>query len=345
MLKSIKLQNFRSYKIQEFSFSAKTNFIIGPNASGKTNILEAILCLNTGKSYRGSDENLIRLNEDWARVDGEYFNNQLRSLILTKSVNKTTKKQLLNNNDNKKTLNFPTIIFDPNQLFLLYGSPELRRSFLDNILEGIDPTYKKISQDYFRVLKQRNSLLKQTNTNKDVLFPWNIKISQLAESIVQRRVELVNSLNELITSNYQDLSSDKKHVRVEYLSIKTIKSNYSSILLKLLEQNLAKELIIGHTLFGPHKDDFEVYLNNQKSSVVGSRGENRSLVLALKKCELDLMKTKLNENPIVLLDDVFSELDKARRSQLINLFKDQQTIYTTTSIDKTELSNTNIIQL
>jgi DNA replication and repair protein RecF len=330
MLADLRLQNFRSYNDQSFDFSSNVNIIVGPNASGKTNLLEAVLMLAKGKSYRAKDSELIQFNKDWSKLTSELTEGTQRILKLAPLKSFEIEGKEYKRLSLEKTL--PVVLFEPNHLQLLSGSPEKRRDYLDDLLEQTTPGYSRLSRQYIRTLSQRNNLLKQPNLNKNHIFPWDIKLSQLAGQIVRQRVNLTKNINDKLKDLYQELSGDKTITEIRYINHWPIEV-YETNFLKGLEASLDTDKIRGFTSLGPHREDFEIILNNHNSQLTASRGETRTVLLALKIIELQIIETVRDQKPILLLDDVFSELDSKRRQHLVSNLKEHQVFVTTTDAD------------
>lgn len=335
-LRDITLRNFRSYTEASFEFENGVNIIIGPNASGKTNLLEAVHCVCLGKGLRSSDSGLIKINESWLRLEANTTKNE-RAYIVEKSIdsNKTKKKNIINNNTYAR-LKFdqiiPTVVFLPDDLRLTTGSPERRRSYLDKLLSQLIPTFRTDLLAYERILKQRNTSLKNMSANSSQLFAWNIQLVEKGSKIVKDRVDLIGSINKRISDVYSNLAGIKSDIKIAYSS-NIATNNFNESFLSLLERNLNLDKERGTTSVGPHRDDIIITINGEELKKVASRGENRTFVLALKLLELELIKNVHDKNPLVLLDDVFSELDGLRRKMLTSYLKDKQTILTTTDAD------------
>ncbi len=330
MIAEIRLKQYRSYLDQSFKLSNGVNVVVGPNASGKTNLLEAIMVVCQGGSYRSPDTELIMKSKQWARIDATTDSG-------TRSVKLSTKpffaKEFVLNNKTTKQLNtanqLPVVLFEPNHLLILSGSPELRRNYLDGILELIKPGYKKIKQDYLKTLRQRNTLLKNGSKNNSELFPWNVRLSHLGGLLAASRHELSKTLNKNIAPAYESLSSSKDKITITYKSAVNI-IGYESLLLKKLETDYELDLLRGFTAHGPHREDLEILINDRRPIDVASRGESRTITVALKTLEHNIIKDRTGKTPIILLDDVFSELDLTRRKMLIKVIPAQQIIITTT---------------
>jgi DNA replication and repair protein RecF len=336
MLVDIHLQHFRSYTDASFEVDPGVNIIVGPNGSGKTNLLEAILVLARGGSYRAKDAELKQFAAEWARLDGDVENGYSRTLKLEESGGSLKKSfeignQVFQRLSHQKQL--PVVLFEPDHLRLLAGSPEMRRNFLDDVIEQTDANFAATRRHYHRVLAQRNALLKQGLLSaKSQLFVWNLRLSELAGKIVQERLKLIGQINGLATETYQGLSASNTSVTVEYMS-NCPPNNYESSLLQRLETHLERDTMLGFTSNGPHRDDLLIRLDGKPSSEVASRGETRTLILTLKMIEAQLLRNLRAQPPMLLLDDVFSELDGKRRQALTNFLQPYQTFLTTTDAD------------
>ena len=332
---SIRLQNIRSYSDFAVELSPGVNIIVGPNASGKTNLLEALLVICGNSPYRASIGEIITHNKEWARIDvntqkGSRVLKLIKRVILierTYEINEKIKKRL------SFTDKLPVILFEPEHMRLLTGSPQLRRDFLDDILIATKLEFNSLSQKYHRALMQRNHLLKNHHhSDKKQLFVWNVRLCELAGQIVEARVGLIEALNKKITTTYGDISQAALKITLEYNTTINHKT-YESTLLHKLENNLENDLARGFTTHGPHREDLSVLLNKRPASLVASRGETRTLVVALKLLALEILEQSRGQKPLILLDDVFSELDGVRRKALTARLKGYQTIITTTDAD------------
>jgi DNA replication and repair protein RecF len=350
MITSIRLQNFRSYKNAAFEFEEGVNIIIGPNGSGKTNLLESLLVVSKGESYRSHDVDLIDVNKPWARLDAVDSNNDTRVIKLQRSGERVLKSFVINEKPLKRLLlqhTLAVVLFEPNQLQLLTTSPDQRRLFIDELLSQTDPFFVNIKRSYNRALAQRNRLLKQQPRNvSEQIFVWNIRLSELGSQIAKKRLELIELFNKNLTTAYQSIAHSKDKLVLEYVS-KHAANDYATQLLKKLESNLDKELAQGFTLYGPHRDDISIHLNKQIIQTSASRGEVRTILLALKMQEVQLINSVREIRPMLLLDDVFGELDGIRRKALTEFLADYQTFITTTDADVVlkNFKDTNMIAL
>jgi DNA replication and repair protein RecF len=333
MITDLRLQHFRSYKDASFELSPGVNIVVGPNASGKTNLLEALLVLARGSSYRAKDAELVQFKQPWARLDAHVDNNLVRTLkinVLPK-INKTYEIEGKIYKRLGLTHSLPVVLFEPNHLQLLAGSPERRRDYLDDLLEQTIAGFNTTRRQYKRALAQRNALLKRVSGQAHI-FPWDVRLSQLAGQIVRARTELVAQLNSEITVLYKQLSGTKTKLAVEYAS-QWAPEAYESNLLKKLENSLELDKARGFTGSGPHREDMVVLFDGHPAQEVASRGEIRTAVLAFKILELKIVEVARGQTPFLLLDDVFSELDGKRRHTLTDYLTRYQTFITTTDAD------------
>lgn len=333
-LTSLRLQQYRSYEDFAVELSPTVNIVVGPNASGKTNLLESVLLLCGGNTYRASINDVVMHHRDWSRIEAMLVN-RARSLAIDASSDLIKKKYTINDVQRQRLRYediIPVVLFEPEDMRLLTGSPEERRNFLDDIMGYIDPQYNTVKKQYNRVLLQRNSLLKNSHNGKDQFFIWNIRLSELAGYIVESRVRLIDILNSKISEMYSEIAGKKSKVVINYISSIALNS-YESSLMKALEDNLQKDIERGFTAYGPHRDDFTVELKGVAAKTTASRGETRTLVLSLKLLQVALVEEKRGIAPLVLLDDVFSELDGSRRKALTMHLTNHQTIITTTDAD------------
>jgi DNA replication and repair protein RecF len=347
---SLRLQNFRSYDDFAVELAPAVNIVVGPNASGKTNLLESLLILCGFASYRAAYGDIIANNKDWARVDGNTaegarvikLNKHDGFIERTYEINGKIKKRLSFNDK------LPVVLFEPEHMRLLTGQPQLRRDFLDEILTITRPDFGSNNQKYRRVLAQRNHLLKSDKKLiNSQIFAWNVRLSELAGKIVSARVGLIKKLNNEISKTYSEIAGAKTAVQLNYDS-SLPSETYETALLKKLENSLEIDAQKGFTTYGPHREDVKTYVNKRPAEIVASRGETRTLVIALKLLSLQLIENARSKKPLVLLDDVFSELDGARRHTLTQRLEGYQAIITTTDADiigKNLTSHADIIAL
>lgn len=347
----IRLQNYRSYVDASFELGSGVNIVVGPNAAGKTNLLEALMVCAVGKSYRARDPLLIRSGQLWLRLDVHTDNNQTRvvkiipgphhisddsevpgilgkSSLVEKSFEFDSKMYKRMTASHRQ----PVVLFQPEDLRLLYAEPLQRRDYIDDFLEQFEIGYYGLRVSLRRIIAQRNALLKQQAYGKSQMFAWNVRLCDVASKVVEKRIELLSQINKNVSEVYASISGKEMKVRLRYES-KTPLDNYSSNLMKQLESQLEIDRIRGFTSRGPHRDDIVACFDDTPLSQSASRGENRTFMLSLKILELQILEEKTGKRPLLLLDDVFSELDGARRRALTQFLQNYQTIITTTDAD------------
>jgi len=346
-LSRLHLHQFRSHTDREFQFDSRLTAMIGPNGSGKTNILEAIYTLCNGKSFRGGDDELISYTQDWYRIEGE-IDGVPRELRYQPS-NKG--KQLLVDGTVKGRFTYrqqlPVVLFEPDDLLMIHASPSARRKYIDELLQKTHPAYRQIFSRYERVVAQRNNLLKQhyapSPALTDNIFVWDVSLSELGASIVAGRIQLLEEINSIISETYSEVAGKEQVVLLSYQS-DTENSHEASSLTTALSRNLAHDVRRGFTTVGPHRDDIEFSLNIQSAKHSASRGEVRSIVLSLKLIEILLIHKSTDVLPLLLLDDVFSELDETRQESVLQNGR-VQTILTTTGLLPAHASQAHVINL
>lgn len=343
-LKSISLQNFRSYAKQDFDFSQETTLIIGPNTAGKSNLIEAIFFLAAGRSFRSDkDENLVNFSKEIARIKGKVEEKNLEVMIAKGGVGgnlRAFKKYLVNGVGKRKADfvgNFFAVLFAPNDLEIIIGSPSKRRDFLDNILIQTDRDYRLAIGFYEKGLRIRNALLHKAKESgirpeKEFVYWDNLLIVQ----------------GQKITKKREDFISYLENAKKEILDFK-IFYDKSTISKERLLQYKDAEVGSGVTLVGPHRDDFVINLSGDHDiKFFGSRGQQRLAILQLKILELKFVEQKTANKPTLLLDDIFSELDEGHINLVLDMIGTQQTIMTTTHeefIPKRLLKQVSMIEL
>ena len=338
ILKQLELINYINYLDKSLSFDENVTLIVGPNGAGKTNILEAIYLLSTGKPFRATyDRDVITHSKDSATIKGvikreskeirvgiqieknpKYKNTSTKRIKINgKSVRVSTVSQFSN-----------SVLFSPLNMDLLTASPSTRRHFLDDVLNQTDENYKAALRDYTKARRQKNRILeivRETGKGGSQLDYWNQKMLQVGGEIQGKREHLIKffrgNLNDKI--KIMDLSLT---VDIEY--------NISSLNKKRLEEYYRREIAAGTSLIGPHRDDFSITQKGKNVGNYASRGQQRTIILCLKICELEYIEKTVGERPLLLLDDIFSELDEDHRSTLRKIVGRQQTILTATEVPK-----------
>ena len=325
VLDKLVLNNFRCHKDYGLDLKPDTTLILGENGCGKTSVLEAIYIALRGKSFRAVDREILKRDADFYRIelyysDGEkivvvYDGNKKSFLVKDKKTARLPAKE-----------KYPVVLFLPEDLHLVSTSPTKKREYFDRVLAQLDSNYNISLLKYNKALKQRNELLKQENVSAEMLFSWNILMAKYGVEIRKARDKMINFINLELTNTYHSIADNDDEVTLDYKSYtgNTEESEY----LKLLEMDFERDRLTGHTNFGVHKDDYDFVFNNSLADGSASRGEVRSMVLALKFIEAREIFRTLGKKPVVLLDDVFSELDSMRQKSLVSNFRDHQVILT-----------------
>ncbi len=333
---SARLQNYRSYTDSSFEFEPYVNIIVGPNASGKTNLLDALYYAAVGGSMKPSGDHIIRHDQDWARIDCLTSENLQRTVKIKQTHLGVQKEIVLNDKIYKrlpKSSALPVVLFEPNHLYFITTSPDMRRQLIDGILEKSQDGFTSLRNKYQRTLQQRNTLLKQPlDQVKQQIFAWDVRISELAGQYVQQRLDLLNRINGNGSEIYSEIAGQKHQLSLGYES-KIRATDYANSLLAKLQQRLELDHQRGFTGYGPHRDDITLLIDGKDMWNVASRGETRSILLTLKVAEAAILESVYEQKPILLLDDVFGELDGSRRRSLVGFMKDSQTFITTTDAD------------
>lgn len=339
-INQISLKNFRNYQECSLEFHPFINLLIGQNAQGKTNLLEAIYILSLSKSFKTNiiDE-MIYFQEEFAKIQGVSESNH-REHQLEIVLSHLGKKAIIDRKEIKKSSDYVgylnVVLFIPEDLMLIKGSPKQRRKLIDMEISKISPIYMYNLNKYHKLLKERNMYLKKLHENKksadDYLEVLSEQMAQLQVNLIHKRIEFVELLNDISSSIYDYISQQNESLKIEYKSIyKTI--DYETIFQRY-QKNYQRDILYSQTMDGLHKDDLLMYLNDKNAVLYASQGQQRSIVLSLKIGLLELIKKEIGEYPILLLDDVLSELDDMRKTKLLNLIQDKvQTFLTSTSID------------
>lgn len=342
-IKKIKLLNYRNYDNVEIEFNDNLNIIIGDNAQGKTNLLEAIYVLAVTKSFLSvNDRNLIKFNNKFSFIKG-YLENKDSLNSLSIMLNENGKVVKFNEKEIRKLSDYISrmnvVIFSADSIRMIKESPASRRKYFNIQISQINKKYLKILNDYNTILRQRNEFLKVINLNKksdiDYLDVLNDKYCDLSILLYDYRKKYINSINEYINKIFFLITGLEK-IKINYNSnvISVDSENIKESLLNKLKKNINKEMQYRMTLIGPHRDDYSFSLNDKDLSLFGSQGQIRSAILAMKLSEVMLFDEAVNDSPILLLDDIFSELDIGKRNNILSYLNEKiQTIITTTDIE------------
>lgn len=334
------IQNLRSHEDFSITFSPEVTIVTGANGSGKTTLLEAIYISLRGSSFKGSDGELLKKDTPWWRIETELFTEDTTGIPEPRAIKFDPEKTIGRKQfviDNKTTaripvkLKYPVVLFEPEDLRLLHGSPARRRKFIDTFISQLNPLYSPALRKYERALKQRNNLLKNTlklhvDTVSDELFAWNVSLAEHGAFIIEQRIAFIEKINQNLNKVYQDIAGTKDEVSVHYSH--TFVGDIKQKLLNELHARFERDRYLGSTSVGPHRHDVIFEINTSPALSVASRGEARTIVLALKFLEVDIIKQLVDKQPIILLDDVFSELDASRQKLLTSQLKGYQIIIT-----------------
>ena len=371
-IKSIKLKDYRNYSSLELSFSNFVNILLGKNAQGKTNLLEAIFTCAVGKSMRASkDSEVIKWGEEKAKIELEIEKKFGYSKIEIYFI-KNKKAIKINNLPIKRISELlgeiRCVFFSPDELKLIKESPEDRRRFMDIDLSQTSKIYFNLLNRYEIIISSRNKLLKNFKDKhlikkndvfsinldefKSMISIYNLQLAECASKITLSRHNLITSLKPYANMCHAFLTKNEENLQIEYQAAFSILQNADNNIYEILknkfislyEKSLEKDITLGYTTIGPHRDDIKVLINGVDVKSFGSQGQQRTAALSLKLAELEIIYQKTGEMPVLLLDDVLSELDSDRRKRLLKFCSKTQTFITTTEIE-TKIPNSKIIKI
>lgn len=327
-LKNISVLNYKNFHNFEADFSPKLNCFLGDNGVGKTNLMDAIYYMSFTKSHFNTiDKHNILHGEDLFVIQGNY-NIKGKDEKMHCGLKKNSKKQIKRNGKEYEKLSdhiglLPLVFITPSDTDMIHSGSDLRRKYLDGVISQYDKYYLKQLLQYKRALEQRNALLKKINQNnpydEDALLIWDEHLHKTGTYIHQKRTESINALIPIFDYYYKKISGGNENVNVKYRSQLT-----DNNLLELLASNRKKDLILRHTTAGVHRDDLEFELDNHPIKRLGSQGQQKSLIIALKLAQFDFIFSTTKIRPILLLDDVFDKLDSIRIQQLIELLSSEK---------------------
>ncbi len=351
-IERLTVKRFRNLKQQTLNFNSEFNIIYGNNGQGKTSVLEAIYLLALTRSFRANSDKIL-LQHDQVNFDvhgqfRSFESNRSRIEIRAYYSEKEGKHFFYNGNQVKKFSEIigiiPVILLSLEDLDLMYGVPANRRRFLNIILSQVSPLYLKALQNYKRLLAQRNQLLtliKEGKESKNALYPWNKQFVEYGVEIIYHRLHLLHYFNEHLSQYYRALSENKENIKMHYQSNiginfeDTSKKTLQEAFQTKLKRHLINDVERENTHNGPHRDDVVFYKDKYPIKSFGSQGENKTFLIALKLLESAFIKSKVKEKPLLLLDDIFGELDVDRIKRLIDRLRNiGQTFITTTLVDK-----------
>ncbi len=332
-IKTLNLTNYRNYESLSLDLAGDVNIIIGENAKGKTNILESIYMAATSKSNRlSSDKEIVKMGEDFSIISVDYTRDDIAHNTSLK-LNRIGKKELAIDGEKKKKIssllgNIFVVFFSPDDLEIVKGAPSIRRRFLDIEICQIDKMYLKNLSSYQKVLKERNMLLKNRDVNRDLIRVYDEQLVKYGSDIIKSREDFLKDLAETYSNLHFKISGKKEEARIVYK-----KNIEEDEFLSSLNENFYLDKERKNTSVGPHKDDFSFISNGINLRNFGSRGQLRTAVLSLKLAEIEEIKKRVGVFPVLLLDDVLSELDENRQYFLIDQLKEIQTIITGTGVE------------
>lgn len=352
-ISSLKLLNFRNYETLELKFSNKVNLIYGKNGMGKTNIIEAIYMLGLTKTFRSNNDDIvIKKGKNIAKIEGTIKDNIFNNYKII--ISNAGKRIKIDNNKIAKVSDYITkvniILFNPDDLKLIKDTPSIRRKMLNIEISGINGEYLLLLNSYNKVLKQRNAYLKALNKKKDYETSFlNILTEQLVDlglKIMWKREDFINNINSYISDIYYEITH-KGTLKVVYKS--EFLGKNKEALLKMFEKNISREIFLGKTIFGIQHDDLEFQVDSEIVKEFSSVGEQKNSIISFKLAEIKNIEEKLHKKPILILDDLFSELDEEKINNILMLIDtDLQTFITTTEItkvDKRLLANAKIFHV
>lgn len=320
--------NFRSHEGFVLECGPKTMELVGENGCGKTSVLEAIYEAMQGKSFRAVDREIVRRGAEFYRVELEYEDGRVVTVVYDA---KAEKKEFCAEDKKMRRLSkknkYPIVLFEPDDLNLVGSSPTSRRNYFDRMFGQLSEKYSVALARYNKALKQRNELLKQEVVSNGDVFSWDVMLTKYGAELRAERAEFVRRVDEKLTEVYRSIAENVDEVGLRYVSEVENESEF----LRKLEEGFERDRVLGHTSFGMHHDNYEFVFNGVKADGSASRGEVRSMVIALKFIEAAMVTGETGKIPVVLLDDVFSELDDARQKCLVRNFRENQVILTSTA--------------
>ena len=340
---NLELYNFRNYEYENISFSDGVNIIHGENGMGKTNILEAVYYFSYGRSFRSGGKEVIKDGEKEARISLSFENSQRKLESDIKFLSGKRKEIYINEIELKKTSqllgNFICVLFTPDEMGIIKGMPEVRRKFCDSSIMPLRPNYIKELIKYRNILVQKTALLK--SRQYETLDIWNEKLAETGNRIMKLRESYIERINQKAREIQNEISGRKEELNLIYNPSVKLKENY----LEKLTEYKEKEKENLFCMVGVHRDDIDIFINGKLAKNYASQGQIRTAVLSLKLAETEIIKEETGEYPVMLLDDILSELDKSRREFLISKIKGKQIIITCTDIENYFNDNVNIIEI
>ena len=339
----LNLRDFRNYEDLHLEFDPGVNLIVGDNAQGKTNLLEAIGYLGSGKSFRAlKQREMIRFGADFGEIEGEIFSQERLQTLRWVLFDGSRPRQLWRNGAKKKNAGeisgvLSTVLFCPEDLMVLKTGASARRRLGDHALCQLRPNYDAALTEYNRILEQKNRILKDRFENPsllEVLPEYNLRLCQVGALLISYRARFFESLGKEAGAYHDQFSGGKEEFSLAYKTVSTVTDPFAPVaelthaLLDHLESHYRAELESSQCLTGPHKDDFSVTLNGIDLKAYGSQGQTRTAAISLKLAQRELMRRELGQQPVLLLDDVLSELDPGRQDFVLNQIREGQVFIT-----------------
>lgn len=331
IVSKLAVHNVRSHGQYEVTLDKGVTVITGPNGSGKTTILESIYLALQGTSFKGTDSDMLRTDGPWWKIDIVLDDQDKRTVKFDPSKT-TSRKQFVV--DGKTTARlalknkYPVVLFEPEDLRLLNGSPARRRQFIDRFISQLNPLYGTSLRKYERALRQRNNLLKRFQVSSDELFAWDITLAEHGAYLIEQRIAFIEKIQSQLNDAYHDIATTNDEVSVHYSH--TFVGDVKQKILAELHAHVERDKLLGNTSVGPHRHDVIFKLNDSPALSNASRGEVRTIVLALKFLEVEIIQQLTGLKPLILLDDVFSELDLERQKALSDKTREHQIVMTST---------------
>lgn len=340
IIRNLSLQNFRNYTSQDITFSEGVNVLYGNNAQGKTNVLEAIGLFSGARSHRGGrDSQMIRFGEFQSRLtlwfDAYGRDNRAEMELFLNKRKKIRLNGVALNRVSRMIGYFHTVLFCPEDLYLIKGGPAERRRFLDAAISPLKPNYFTVLLQYNKILENKNKLLKELDgEDSSMLAIWNQKLCETGARVILYRKAFLQKLNLFTSAIHGEITQGKEQLELTYLpSVEgQTEEEIREQFMEQLQQKEKKERYAGVSLVGPHRDDISFSINGVDVKEFASQGQQRTVVLTLKMAQIELVKQTLGEYPVLLLDDIMSELDPSRQAFLVEKIKNHQVFLTCTDV-------------
>lgn len=323
IIRQVSLMNFRSHEQFLLACKPHTTVITGENGCGKTSILEAVYEAMQGKSFRAVDREILRRGAEFYRVELEYEDGR-RTVAVYDGMKKEFLAEDKKSRRLPKKVKYPIVLFEPDDLHLVGASPTTRRTYFDRVFGQLSEEYATALSRYNKALKQRNELLKNPEVRAEDLFAWDVMLAKYGVTVAEERKKLVGMVNGRLTEVYRTIAENGDEVELKYRS----EVGAESAFLARLTESFQRDSLLGYTSYGTHRDSYDFMFNGVLADGSASRGEVRSSVLALKFIEAEMVLEITGKRPVVLLDDVFSELDETRQKCLVKNFQENQVILT-----------------